>query len=191
MIILKPIGILAVTGFILFYILFFVITIALPYFSIKRVRLFFRMIRELPKSITQPESTKQSLKHCETKEQGVTGSTTSSLLSLRESFFIQPKEYKKIFFIFLIITVFMGAYHIINMLNLGNGGNFFIAMVLQFIVMCLLVSAPLIGVAAIIVTGKVKKKFQQLEEAIEQRDKALYSLKGNARLKHDGGKSDK
>ncbi|MCZ2158723.1 hypothetical protein NPX99_05475 [Bartonella sp. 220] len=175
---------LGLLGLITIGVLFFMVMIRLPYFFIKYVRLYCKATRELRESTTQQKNAIQHLRgdKKEMKRQNLALDTKIRLLSFKESLFLWPKECKILVFISILIVPLLRALSIRNLQDVlsvknlelwMNNGNSFIAMLPGNLWICALLFSPIIGILSIKLMDKLRKTIHQLEEAIEQRDKAL------------------
>ncbi|WP_245256282.1 hypothetical protein [Bartonella vinsonii] len=149
-------------------ILFHMVVVGLPYVFIKRMRLYFSLLQEL-------KNTPQPLHSQERKGMGQNSVLDKGVnsLSFTEAMGFGPKECKILFFISLIIAVLQATFFIVKMIGWESGDSVFISLSSSFISTYLLFFTPIIGILCIKYTGKLRITLQQLEEAIEQRDRAL------------------
>ncbi|WP_034988938.1 hypothetical protein [Bartonella senegalensis] len=188
MIIFKILLGLGILGFIITAIIVFMVIVGLHYFFIKRARLYFKIGKELQKSVTQLSSSESGK-----KVKNLILDKQESLLSFKQSLILGAKDYKIIFFSSVVLAVFQTALSIVNMMRWSDEA-LFLDVLTDSLSICVVLLMPLIAVLSIILTGKVKKNIQSLEKAIRQRDEARTlqnameqkSLGQNAR----GGKHD-
>ncbi|EJF80007.1 Uncharacterised protein [Candidatus Bartonella washoeensis] len=170
---------LDVLGFSIIAFLAVMIVFGLPYFFIKRVRLSFRVAEELQERVAQQLSRDER----EIKGHNAVLETRRRLLCFKKSMILWPKEYKVIFFITVAFVLFQAAISTAVQLEWNSDMTSFIMMFIC-IIWGAVISTPLIWGLVIIITGKLKKTIQQLEEAIAKQDEAV-SLQNTS-----GGKND-
>lgn len=137
------------------------VIIGLHYFFIKRARLYFAMLNELKK------------RHFSHKEQMSEQNRDTEMHSLKESLFLWPKECKRLFFLSLSIALFYAVFSTVKLAGWKSDVSAVLTLLFNFLSVCFLALAPIIGVLCIKLTGKLRKIMQQLEEAIVQQDAAL------------------
>ncbi|UNF40062.1 hypothetical protein MNL09_06200 [Bartonella krasnovii] len=99
--------------------------------------------------------------------------TESRVLAFKEAIALSSKDYKIIFCIF-VISMALGS--VVRMLGEADR-EFdiltFICIFIAFIFLCFSIASPIILILHIRLTKKLKKTLQQLEDTLQQRDKAL------------------
>ncbi|WP_406604087.1 hypothetical protein [Bartonella gliris] len=158
-------------GFIIMVILAFMIVFGLPYFFIKRVRLSFSIAEELQARAACQLSRDES----EMKGHNAALETRRRLLSFKKAMILWPKEYKVIFFITVAFVIFQAAVSMAIQLGWRSDVSDFITLLLVCIIWGAVIFTPLIWGLVTILTGKLKKTIQQLEEAIAKQDEAVQS----------------
>lgn len=141
------------------------VIIGLHYFFIKHARLYFRMLKELKN------------RHFSHKEQIREQNRDTDLHSLtfKESLFLWPRECKRIFFLSLSIALFYAVFSTITLAGWKSDVSAVLTVLFNFISVCFLALAPIIGILCIKLTGKLRKMIQQLEEAMAQQSASLIS----------------
>ncbi|WP_409361122.1 hypothetical protein ACRPOS_007510 [Bartonella heixiaziensis] len=145
------------------------VVFGLPYFFIKRVRLSFRVAEELQERAAQQLSRDER----EIKGYNAALETRRHLLSFKKSMILWPKEYKVIFYITVIVEIVLAVVSVLIQLGWMSDVTSFITLLLSCIFSGSIVLAPLVWGLFIIITGKLRKTIQKLEEAIAQRDKVV------------------
>ncbi|WP_273758454.1 hypothetical protein [Bartonella sp. AU55XJBT] len=101
----------------------------------------------------------------------------SKVLAFKEAMALSSKDYKIIFCIF-IINMALGS--VIQMLGEANREFDILTLIcifIAFISLCFSIASPIILILYIRLTKKLEKTLQQLEDTLEQRDKALTAQK--------------
>ncbi|WP_375656424.1 hypothetical protein [Bartonella sp. CM120XJJH] len=166
------------SGLIIIAILMFMVMIRLPYLVIKHMKLSFKLAQDVKKNATQQKQAIQPLRNDlgEMKRHNLVCDTLDAkmrFLNFKGSLPLYSKEYKIIFFIFIVFTVLQIACSIANFVWWKNDMVGFIMQLLSILCFGLLLFFPIIGMMCIKLTRKLNKTLQQLEEAIQQRDQAM------------------
>ncbi|WP_208436289.1 hypothetical protein [Bartonella phoceensis] len=141
--------------------------VGLHYFFVKRMRLYFSMLKALEKSTKHPLASHER----EMVGENVALDMKARLFTFRKSAALWPKECKVICVISLIFAV-LYAVDSSPMLE-GWKNDVHARVLLNFLSLYFLLFAPIIGVVCIKLNGKLKHKIQQLEEIIAQQEKAF------------------
>ncbi|WP_139412390.1 hypothetical protein [Bartonella mastomydis] len=169
---------LAFLGIIIITILMFMVMVRLPYLLIKYMRVSFKLSQELKKNTTQQKQAIQQLcNDCEEmRRQNLTHKTLEAkmrFLNFKESLPLYAKEWKIIFFIFILIFLLQITCSITNLLWWKSDSIVFIMLILNLIWIGILCLSPIIAMMSIKLTRKLRETLQQLDEAIKQRDRAI------------------
>lgn len=163
------IGYWGLFGLTIMVILFFMVIVGLHYFFIKRVRLYFSMLKELKKREIPPLCSHDG----EMKGKNLAFKTGELSFSFAKSMAFKPKECKILFFISVIIAVLLAIGNIVFMGN-GQDNTSVLGLLLRSVAVCAFFFIPIIGLLCIKLTSKLKKTIQLLEEATQQRDKVVH-----------------
>ncbi|WP_208433529.1 hypothetical protein [Bartonella taylorii] len=166
---LSFIGYWSLFGLIIIAILFFMVIVGLHYFFIKRVRLYFSMLKELKKRAIPPLCSHEG----EIKGKDLVFERGAPSFSFTKFMAFEPKEYKILFFISVIIAVLLAVGNMVFTLD-EKGDASVLVLLLSNMAACAFFFIPIIGLLCIKMTSKLKKAIQLLEEAIQQRDKAVH-----------------
>ncbi|WP_273782787.1 hypothetical protein [Bartonella sp. ML69XJBT] len=139
------------------------VIIGLHYFFIKRARLYFHMLKELKNSHLADKG-HVAEQNCDTDMHS---------FAFKESLFLWPKECKRLFFLSLSIALFYAVFSTVKLAGWRSDVSAVFTVLFNFLSVCFLALAPLIGVLCIKLTGKLRKMMQQLEEKIVQQDAPL------------------
>ncbi|WP_142417167.1 hypothetical protein [Bartonella massiliensis] len=146
-------------------------------------------------TIQAPQPLCETLQNPDNKVSGVSSAfdKESKVLAFKEAMVLSLKDYKIIFFIFVIglavdsvIQVFyediIQVFDVAITQTLDGVREFdiltFICILILFILICCCLAIPIILILHIRLTKKLKKTLQQLEDTLQQRDKALALQKG-------------
>ncbi|EJF78614.1 hypothetical protein MCO_00599 [Bartonella sp. DB5-6] len=163
------IGYWGLFGLIIMAILFFMVIVGLHYFFIKRVKLYFSMLKELKKRETSPLCSHEG----KMKGKNLAFETEEPYFSCTKSMAFEPKECKILFFIAVIIAVLLAVGNIVFTVD-GKGNTNALVVLLSNISACAFFFIPIIGLLCMKLTSKLKKIIQLLEEATQQRDKVIH-----------------
>ncbi|WP_246257444.1 hypothetical protein [Bartonella gabonensis] len=169
---------LALLGIIIITILMFMVIIRLPYLLVKHMRVSFKLAQELKKNTTQQKQAIQQLRNdCEEmKRQNLAHKTLDAkmrLLDFKESLLLYAKEWKIIFFVFILIFLLQITFSNINLVWWKSDSIVFIMLILNLIWLGILLVVPIIAMMSIKLTRKLKETLPKLDEAIKQRDQAI------------------
>ncbi|GAA5100739.1 hypothetical protein [Bartonella acomydis] len=169
------IGSWGLLGLIIIGIVVFMVLIGLPYFFVKRAKLYCKVSEELRKSIKQE---KNALQHLQSekkamRQQNAALDARARLFSFKQSMLLWPKEFKIICVFSFIIVLLRSAFFTANIAGWKVDESGIITLLLTCLSVCFLFFAPIVGLLCIKLTSKLRKTMQQLEEAMTQRDKAL------------------
>nr|WP_275064806.1 hypothetical protein [Bartonella sp. ML70XJBT.G] len=139
------------------------VIIGLHYFFIKHARLYFAMLKEL-KSRYLDDKGQVGEQNC---------GTDMHSFAFKESLFLWPKECKRLFFLSLSFALFYAVFSTVKLAGWRSDVSAVLTVLFNFISVCFLALAPIIGVLCIKLTGKLRKMMQQLEEAMVQQDARL------------------
>ncbi|WP_208441539.1 hypothetical protein [Bartonella raoultii] len=142
-------------------VLFCMIIVGLHYFFTKQARLYFALLKARKNRAT-------SRSH-----EGEVMEQNDSSLSLQDSLFVWPKECKRIFFLSLIIALLYAVFSTVKLAGWKSDVSAVITLLFNFISVCFLALAPILGIVCIKLTAKLRKMIQQLEEAVTPQNAPL------------------